>query len=100
MIPKVVLSVNAHQPTVLRPSLRRDQRAVSEVLGVVMMLAMVVTIMGGVWIFLNPYISDFEDKTFFNFIAFGRHAGLVILHETNTQGVPCIYIPELYTVIR
>ena len=66
MIPKVVLSVNAHHPAVLRPSLRRDQRAVSEVLGVVMMLAMVVTIMGGVWIFLSPYISDFEDNTNWN----------------------------------
>ena len=31
-----------------------------------MMLAMVVTIMGGVWIFLNPYISDFEDNTNWN----------------------------------
>tara|TARA_B110001452_G_C15204161_1_gene417757 strand:- start:590 stop:1567 length:978 start_codon:yes stop_codon:yes gene_type:complete len=30
------------------------------------MLAMVVTIMGGVWIFLNPYISDFEDNTNWN----------------------------------
>ncbi len=35
----------------------------SEVLGVVMLLAMVITIMGGVWIFLNPYLSDFEDNT-------------------------------------
>ena len=63
MIPKGVPSVNAQSNTVLRPSFRRDQRAVSEVLGVVMMLAMVVTIMGGVWMFLNPYISDFEDNT-------------------------------------
>ena len=47
-------------------SLRRDERAVSEVLGVVMMLAMVITIMGGVWIFLNPYLSDFEDNTNWN----------------------------------
>ena len=31
-----------------------------------MMLAMVVSIMGGVWIFLNPYISDFEDNTNWN----------------------------------
>jgi len=39
---------------------------VSEVLGVIMMLAMVVSIMGGVWIFLNPYITDFEDNTNWN----------------------------------
>ena len=38
----------------------------SEVLGVVMLLAMVITIMGGVWIFLNPYLSDFEDNTNWN----------------------------------
>jgi len=42
---------------------RRNEEAVSEVLGVVMLLAMVITIMGGVWIFLNPYLSDFEDNT-------------------------------------
>jgi len=66
MMPKGVPSVNAQSSTVLRPSLRRDQRAVSEVLGVVMMLAMVITIMGGVWVFLNPYISDFEDNTNWN----------------------------------
>ena len=39
---------------------------VSEVLGVIMMLAMVLSIMGGIWIFLNPYISDFEDNTNWN----------------------------------
>jgi len=48
-------------------SQRRDEVAgVSEVLGVIMMLAMVVSIMGGVWVFLNPYISDFEDNTNWN----------------------------------
>ena len=31
-----------------------------------MLLAMVITIMGGVWIFLNPYLSDFEDNTNWN----------------------------------
>lgn len=66
MMPKVEPCVNAHPNTVWRPSLRRDQRAVSEVLGVVMMLAMVITIMGGVWVFLNPYITDFEDNTNWN----------------------------------
>ena len=40
-----------------------DERAVSEVLGVIMMMAMVVTIMGGVWVFLNPYLVDFQDNT-------------------------------------
>ena len=48
------------------PRIRRDEHAVSEVLGVVMLLAMVITIMGGVWIFLNPYLSDFEDNTNWN----------------------------------
>ena len=48
-------------------SKRRDcEYGVSEVLGVIMMLAMVVSIMGGVWLFLNPYISDFEDNTNWN----------------------------------
>ena len=46
--------------------LRGDERGVSEVLGVVMLLAMVITIMGGVWVFLNPYLSDFEDNTNWN----------------------------------
>ena len=45
---------------------RRNDAAVSEVLGVIMMLAMVVSIMGGVWLLLNPYISDFEDNTNWN----------------------------------
>jgi hypothetical protein len=31
-----------------------------------MLLAMVITIMGGVWVFLNPYLSDFEDNTNWN----------------------------------
>ena len=31
-----------------------------------MLLAMVITIMGGVWIFLNPYLTDFEDNTNWN----------------------------------
>ncbi len=66
MMPKCVPCVNAQPNSVWRPSLRRDQRAVSEVLGVVMMLAMVITIMGGVWVFLNPYITDFEDNTNWN----------------------------------
>jgi archaeal flagellin N-terminal-like domain len=39
--------------------LRGDEElAVSEVLGVVMLLAMVVTMMGGVFVMLTPYISD------------------------------------------
>ena len=45
---------------------RKEETAVSEVLGVIMMLAMVISIMGGVWVFLNPYISDFEDNTNWN----------------------------------
>ena len=66
MIPKSERSmapVVRHQ-TRLRNS--REDAAVSEVLGVIMMLAMVVSIMGGVWVFLNPYISDFEDNTNWN----------------------------------
>lgn len=66
MIPNPVVSVNALRMHSSTPSLRRDTRAVSEVLGVVMMLAMVITIMGGVWVFLNPYITDFEDNTNWN----------------------------------
>ena len=41
----------------------RDERAVSEILGTIMLLAMIMTIMGGVWIFLQPYMNDFEDNT-------------------------------------
>ena len=66
MVPNPVSTVNTDACFVSRPSLRRDDRAVSEVLGVVMLLAMVITIMGGVWIFLNPYLSDFEDNTNWN----------------------------------
>ena len=44
----------------------KDDDAVSEILGVIMMLAMVITIMGGVWVFLNPYIDAFHDNTNWN----------------------------------
>ena len=40
-----------------RRSTAEDEDAVSEILGVIMMLAMVITIMGGVWIFLNPILG-------------------------------------------
>lgn len=40
-----------------------DDLAVSEVIGVVMLLAMVITMMGGVFIFLTPYVNDFQDNT-------------------------------------
>ena len=40
----------------------RDEQAVSEVLGVIMLLAMVMTIMAGVIAFLQPYLTDFEDN--------------------------------------
>ena len=40
-----------------------DDLAVSEVIGVVMLLAMVVTMMGGVFVFLTPYVNDFQDNT-------------------------------------
>jgi FlaG/FlaF family flagellin (archaellin) len=55
--------VNRQAAALRSPRLRREEQAVSEVLGVVMLLAMVITIMGGVWVFLNPYLSDFEDNT-------------------------------------
>ena len=42
---------------------RRDDHAVSEVIGVVMLLAMVVTMMGGVFLVLTPYVNDFQDNT-------------------------------------
>ena len=49
-----------------RQSTAKDEDAVSEILGVIMMLAMVITIMGGVWIFLNPYLVAFNDNTNWN----------------------------------
>ena len=49
-----------------RQSTAKNDDAVSEILGVIMMLAMVVTIMGGVWVFLNPYIVTFNDNTNWN----------------------------------
>lgn len=54
------------RPQTAQRRLDADERGVSEVLGVVMLLAMVITIMGGVWVFLNPYLSDFEDNTNWN----------------------------------
>ena len=42
-----------------RRSTAKDEDAVSEILGVIMMLAMVITIMGGVWIFLTHTWSRF-----------------------------------------
>ena len=66
MIPKRQTTM-PHQHRLCSSNLcREDEVAVSEVLGVIMMLAMVVSIMGGVWILLNPYISDFEDNTNWN----------------------------------
>ncbi|MAR46777.1 MAG: hypothetical protein CMA41_03115 [Euryarchaeota archaeon] len=49
-----------------RQSTAKDDDAVSEILGVIMMLAMVITIMGGVWVFLNPYLVAFNDNTNWN----------------------------------
>lgn len=66
MIPHHVQVVNRALPSRTPPHLLNDEEAVSEVLGVVMLLAMVITIMGGVWLFLNPYLSDFEDNTNWN----------------------------------
>ncbi len=66
MIPKHERVVSSISRTNLGRNINRDERAVSEVLGVIMMLAMVVSIMGGVWVFLNPYLSDFEDNTNWN----------------------------------
>ena len=66
MIPKCEGYVPTSGRYISRPRRRDNEDGVSEVLGVIMMLAMVVTIMGGVWVFLNPYISDFEDNTNWN----------------------------------
>ena len=66
MIPKPQLTMPPARRLLHQPSWREDESGVSEVLGVIMMLAMVVSIMGGVWVFLNPYISDFEDNTHWN----------------------------------
>ncbi len=41
----------------------KSDLAVSEVIGVVMLLAMVITMMGGVFVFLTPYVNDFQDNT-------------------------------------
>ena len=49
-----------------RQNTAKTDDAVSEILGVIMMLAMVITIMGGVWVFLNPYIDAFHDNTNWN----------------------------------
>ena len=57
------LFVKSSPDTRFRTSSAGDERAVSEVLGVIMMMAMVITIMGGVWVFLNPYLVDFQDNT-------------------------------------
>jgi flagellin-like protein len=66
MIPKHERVVSSITRSNLDRNINRDERAVSEVLGVIMMLAMVISIMGGVWVFLNPYLSDFEDNTNWN----------------------------------
>ena len=48
----------------MRSSRKPDNdSAVSEVIGVVMLLAMVITMMGGVFVFLTPYVNDFQDNT-------------------------------------
>jgi hypothetical protein len=41
----------------------KEDLAVSEVIGVVMLLAMVITMMGGVFVMLTPYVNDFQDNT-------------------------------------
>jgi hypothetical protein len=41
----------------------KEDLAVSEVIGVVMLLAMVITMMGGVFLMLTPYVNDFQDNT-------------------------------------
>ena len=66
MIPHRDDFVNRRRSRKTPSRLHDEERAVSEVLGVVMLLAMVITIMGGVWVFLNPYLSDFEDNTNWN----------------------------------
>ena len=66
MIPNHESSVSSIRRTRNDTKFITDERGVSEVLGVIMMLAMVISIMGGVWVFLNPYISDFEDNTNWN----------------------------------
>ncbi len=48
----------------MRSSRKADEDlAVSEVIGVVMLLAMVITMMGGVFLMLTPYVNDFQDNT-------------------------------------
>jgi len=42
--------------------LKSEQSAVSEIIGVVMLLAMLITVMSGVMLLIEPYLSDFEDQ--------------------------------------
>ena len=44
-------------------TLSRQDHAVSEVLGVVMLLAMVVSMMGGTFMFLTPFVAEFQDNS-------------------------------------
>ena len=44
-------------------TLSRQDHAVSEVLGVVMLLAMVVSMMGGAFMFLTPFVTEFQDNS-------------------------------------
>ncbi|MCS5536562.1 MAG: hypothetical protein NZ770_00510, partial [Candidatus Poseidoniaceae archaeon] len=42
--------------------MKSDRKAVSEIIGVVMLLAMLITVMSGVVVLIAPYLSDFEDQ--------------------------------------
>ena len=46
----------------MRRSNQHRQDAVSEILGVTMLLAMVVTVIGGVFVLLGPFLNDIDDN--------------------------------------
>ena len=45
-----------------KSELGQSESAVSEIVGVVMLLAMLITVMSGVVFLIEPYLSDFEDQ--------------------------------------
>ena len=49
-------------PSAYVQKIRDEQNAVSEIIGVVMLLTMVIVVMGGVMTIIQPYLNDFDDN--------------------------------------
>ena len=49
-------------PSTYVQKIRDEQNAVSEIIGVVMLLTMVIVVMGGVMTIIQPYLNDFDDN--------------------------------------